>query len=238
LIGMVSLAYGRATWHLGRVKRVFLRGQVFFLIGTMCWLSEEAGVLPCPNRFSLHPIWHVCVAHTLMAWSAFLKYHRGLFFGFKVELKGWWWCPYTVWSEPDDPMSNPIIRHAERGERTNPAAGGRRNTYLAAKVQRPTMGTRGSSRGLWRGASFFGHGDSALSGGARRWSVLGAKAQASPPAGGNASGAISVCTAPVEDVEQGNATQAMEGETAVLGQGTSGKAPPAKAALAAEDLSC
>jgi len=149
VVGMISLAYGRATWHLGRVKRVFMRGTLIFVVGIACWLSEEAGALPCPTRFTLHPVWHVCSAHSLMAWSAFLKYHRGLFFGFRVEMKGWWWCPYAVWREPADPMSNPIVRHASGdGARY---AGGRRNTYLESKMPRPAM----STRGLWRGGSFF-----------------------------------------------------------------------------------
>lgn len=162
LFGMLSLAYGHATWHLGLVKRVFLRGQLIFFVGAACWASEETGMLPCPMRFSLHPIWHVCVAHTLMAWSAFLKYHRGHFFGFKVEIRGQWWCPYAVWLAPDDPMSNPIIRHAAIID--CPAAagrGGRRNTYLLPKLPRPAMHNirrlsgLGALKQVWRGESFF-----------------------------------------------------------------------------------
>lgn len=79
--------------------------------------------------------------------TAFLKYHRGRFFGFDVELKGWWWCPYTVWHEPACPNSNPIIRHARASDR--------RNSYVAPKHQL-AAGNRYGVRQLWRGKSDFG----------------------------------------------------------------------------------
>jgi hypothetical protein len=66
--GMAGLAYSRATWHLGAPKRVLVRGQLIFMIGAACWMMDEGGVLTCPVIFSLHPVWHVCVAHTLLAW--------------------------------------------------------------------------------------------------------------------------------------------------------------------------
>ena len=96
--------------------------------------------------------------------SAFLKYHRGHFFGFKVEIRGRWWCPYTVWLAPDDPMSNPIIRHATIiGCPAAAGPGGRRNTYLMPKLPRPAMNHirnlrqsgLGAVKQLWRGESFF-----------------------------------------------------------------------------------
>ena len=162
---MVALAYGRATWHLGRLKRVFLRGTIIFFLGFMGWMLEEVGgVLACPAPITLHSVWHVCSAHALMAWAAFLKYHRGLFFGFRPELKGWWWCPYTVWREPENADDNPIIRHTRSlSDRTNDDVArtqGRRNSYAMPKArlrplaQEATTGSRrGNVRQLWRGAS-------------------------------------------------------------------------------------
>ena len=97
---------------------------------------------------------------------AFLKYHRGLFFGFRVEIRGYWWCPYTVWLEPENPLTNPIIRHSMGIRASTKRA--RRNTYLAPKVSRPPL----SVKQAWRGESFY---PGAL---ARRLSV----AQNMPPA--------------------------------------------------------
>ena len=135
-------------------------------------------IMPCPAPFTLHSLWHVSSAHALMAWAAFLKYHRGLFFGFRPELRGRWWCPYTVWEEPENPDENPIIRHTRvvgqedddddaqqqrvtrsRSHRASTAStsssagrGGRRNSYSMPKA-RCGAGTSGGVRQLWRGAS-------------------------------------------------------------------------------------
>ena len=173
-----------ATWHLGRLKRVFLVGTLIFVMGFVCWMLEELGAVGC-GPVTLHSMWHVCSSHALMAWTAFLKYHRGLLFGFRPELRGWWWCPFTVWHEPTDPELNPIIRHTRgmRGQQTDAptespapsAADGVRNrrrrfqnSYLMPKVRLKTSApsTAGSSmRRLWRGASL--HGD------ALEWISLG-----------------------------------------------------------------
>ena len=179
---MVALAYGKATWHLGRLKRTFLRGTIIFILGFCGWMIEESEVLqsvmPCPAPFTLHALWHVSSAHALMAWAAFLKYHRGLFFGFRPELRGRWWCPYTVWEEPENPDENPIIRHTRvvqddddtqsptrspsRRSSTSStwSSAGRRNSYSMPKARcRTSYGAsapqraNGGVRQLWRGAS-------------------------------------------------------------------------------------
>lgn len=167
--GMLKLTYSEGAWHLGAVKRTFLRATLFHVVGSICWILESTpymgnattskGSTPhlltvvCPAAFSfLHPVWHVCSAQAIMGWIAFLKYHRGLFYGFNVKLRGAWWCPYSVWLEPADANSNPIIRHGRSKIRAR--ASGRRNTYVAPKVLR-TSGERKNWRMTWRGASFL-----------------------------------------------------------------------------------
>ena len=159
LFGSIALVYGRNSWHIGRAKRVFLRGQASCFVAIAVWMSEEAGLIPCPQAFSMHPIWHVLGAHALISWTALLKYHRGHFYGFRVEIKGRWWCPYTVWHEPDqNPEQHPIIRHSlSRREIQERGAQGRRNSFLEPKLERPPLfkGRSGSIRQLWRGESFY-----------------------------------------------------------------------------------
>ena len=154
LVGMIVLAYGRGSWHMGRPKRVFLRAQVSAVLGTCAWVIDGVeGIFPCPSPISLHCIWHVFVAHAVLSWTAFLKFHRGLFLGFRVELRGRWWCPYTVWLEPIcEPERHPIVRHAASPKKAA-QFGGRRNTYLAAKFHRPTG--RKTIAQVWRGESFY-----------------------------------------------------------------------------------
>ena len=158
--GMIKLAYGKANWHQGKPKRVFLRATIFHLVGTACWVSESSRlslastVGGCGTIFSLlHPVWHVCEAQALMGWVAFLKYHRGHFFGFKVKLRGWWWCPFAVWLEPEDEEdanANPIIRHARSQKRA--IAAGRRNTYVDPELI--SSATTWHAKHAWRGESF------------------------------------------------------------------------------------
>ena len=165
-ISMLILAYGRNTWHMGLAKRTLIRGVLVCLVGVACWVVEEAGLMPCPSMFTLHPVWHITMAYALVAWSAFLKYHRGMFYGFKVEIKGYWWCPYTVWTEPEEGAladSHPVVNHS-RGlrsgsidKKTGRRKDGRRNTYLAPKLQRPNLGISRFSAiaQVWRGHSFY-----------------------------------------------------------------------------------
>lgn len=99
--------------------------------------------------------------------SALLKYHRGVFFGFRVEIKGWWWCPYTVWHPPETPDENPIVRHASKpkmlpaGADPDSRLNARRNTCLAQKLARPALRITDRTTGrsgikqLWRGESFY-----------------------------------------------------------------------------------
>jgi hypothetical protein len=161
---MVSFSCSNAAWHLGSLKRVYLRGTLIFMLGFGLWSLEEMGyLLECPAPVSLHSVWHISSAHALMAWSAFLKYHRGRFFGFRVQLKGWWWCPYTVWLPPDQPEQNPMIRHSQPpAQEQRPRASRlikRRNTYCspAVTLREPssTKGRKHDVRALWRGASFL-----------------------------------------------------------------------------------
>lgn len=152
-----KLLYGDATWHHGPPKRVFLRGTFIFIISWACWCLNEAKlVIACPAPISLHVFWHLGAAHALLAWMAFLRYHRGLFFGFRPEVRGWWWCPFTVWRPPIDAMSNQIIRHSQ--SRAAARESGRRNSYTTAKLRRPSVAlTRAKSlRQVWRGESFYG----------------------------------------------------------------------------------
>ena len=155
LFSMLTLAYGNATWHLGSLKRTFLRGTAAYTLGAICWFAEEQGALHCPAIISLHSIWHLTSAYALLSWTAFLKYHRGAFFGFRVELEGRWWCPYAVWYDPSRPDENPMIRHS-RPLQARAATGAqrimrRRNTYLEPKFQAPKV-KRGVSS-AWRGMS-------------------------------------------------------------------------------------
>ena len=159
LVCLLKLAYGNAYWHLGHAKRIFLRATFFHCLGILCWFLENTQMHlvhqpgGCDPLFTLlHPIWHLCEAHALTAWIAFLKYHRGHFYGFEVEFRGKWWCPYAVWLEPADSdraNANPIIRHARSQKRATQA--GRRNTYIDPKVLR----TSWHARHAWRGQSFF-----------------------------------------------------------------------------------
>lgn len=166
--GMIKLAYSDATWHLGKAKRVFLRATICHAIGAACWIVESTPYMRkeepettlavgslqvvCPSAFFfLHAIWHVCEAQAIMGWIAFLKFHRGMFFGFDVEMRGHWWCPYSVWLEPIRANENPIIRHAR--SRKNARKAGRRNTYVAPKVERSKA--QKDWRQVWRGASFI-----------------------------------------------------------------------------------
>ena len=70
--------------------------------------------------------------------TCFAKYHRGRFFGFRVELKGHWLCPYAVWLEPDDASSNAIVRHASSNDVPSRANnhGLRKNSYLQGQFVR------------------------------------------------------------------------------------------------------
>jgi len=100
-----------ATWHLGKLKRTIIRGFLALLLATTFWVLEEAGAIPCPSVLTLHPLWHIFSAHALLCMTSFCKYHRGRLFGFNVELRGHWLCPYTVWLEPESTDRNPIVRH-------------------------------------------------------------------------------------------------------------------------------
>ena len=160
-----KLMHSKATWHVGRLKRVVLGGVISFVLSVTCWMIEEGGYLPCPTTFTLHPLWHLLSAHALLSWTCFAKYHRGRFFGFDVQIKGRWWCPYVCWTKPDgrSASDNPIIRHSQpdRGD------SGRRNSYVTAQYhKRPKqLSSSRSSSGLsersqriktvWRGGSFF-----------------------------------------------------------------------------------
>jgi len=156
LNGMLMLSYGKATWHLGRLKRLFISATIMIAVGFAVWQLEEGTFLsawPCPVPISLHTLWHVCAAYSLLAWTAFLKYHRGMFFGFRVELKGRWWCPYVTWSEPLDGSNNPMVRHSSSHKSARRA--GRRNSYITEKAQRPSTASIQNIKMAWRGESFF-----------------------------------------------------------------------------------
>ena len=101
LVMFCRLACGKATWHLGALKRIVLRGTAAAFVGTACWFIEQTGALPCPAPISLHPVWHLCAAFAMTHWGCFLKYHRGRFFGYRVAIRGYWWCPFATWAEPD-----------------------------------------------------------------------------------------------------------------------------------------
>ena len=93
--------------------------------------------------------------------TTFLKYHRGRFFGFRVQIRHWKCCPYTVWLEPNNPDANPIVKHSKSSRAS--AASGRRNTYITPKAARPGLSIASLSRGegsknfkqAWRGESFY-----------------------------------------------------------------------------------
>lgn len=179
----IKLMYSTATWHVGRLKRVVLSGIISFCLAAASWFIEENGYLPCPTMFTLHPLWHLLSAYALLCWTVFVKYHRGRFFGFVVQIKGPWWAPYVCWTKPcgRSASDNPIIRHSQ------PARGdhGRRNSYVTAQFRKRSQPTeiccdRGSTSSLgesspsrlwelsprlgessrriktmWRGGSFF-----------------------------------------------------------------------------------
>ena len=105
-----------ATWHLGKLKRTIIRGFFALALATTFWVLEESGVTPCPSVLTLHPLWHIFSAHALVCMTCFCKYHRGRLFGFKVELRGHWLCPYTVWLEPESVDRNPIARHTSSSQ--------------------------------------------------------------------------------------------------------------------------
>ena len=48
LVMFCRLACGKATWHLGALKRIVLRGTAAAFVGTACWFIEQTGALPCP----------------------------------------------------------------------------------------------------------------------------------------------------------------------------------------------
>lgn len=64
----IKLMCNEATWHVGPLKRVILRGALAFVLAVACWVIEELGALPCPTAFTLHPFWHVCSAYALLCW--------------------------------------------------------------------------------------------------------------------------------------------------------------------------
>lgn len=161
-----------ATWHLGKMKRTIIRGFFALLLATTFWVLEEAGVVPCPSVITLHPLWHIFSAHALLCMTSFCKFHRGRLFGFKVELRGHWLCPYTVWLEPEYIDRNPIVRHTSSSklpsQKTSitPIAGmlprktrgsvmvsgkatGRRNSYCTAQFVRYRWHVKKASAGFW-----------------------------------------------------------------------------------------
>ena len=64
----VKLMCNNATWHVGKLKRVILRGALSFILACGCWFIEELGVMPCPHPFTLHPFWHLFAAYALLSW--------------------------------------------------------------------------------------------------------------------------------------------------------------------------
>ena len=179
-----KLVYGKSTWHEGKPKRVFLIGTFVFVFSFACWIFDHAKILvPCPSPVSLHIIWHLGAAHALMAWMAFLRYHRGRFFGFKPKICGFCWCPYTVWERPDDAMSNPMIRHSQT--RKKEGESGRRNSYTMPQIRRPSIGFKKnleqSLRQVWRGESFYGPARAAAANAAARTAALHDFALEHPP---------------------------------------------------------
>ena len=170
LVMFCRLACGKATWHLGALKRIVLRGTAAAFVGTACWFIEQTGALPCPAPISLHPVWHLCAAFAMTHWGCFLKYHRGRFFGYRVAIRGYWWCPFATWAEPDASSPgrlshHPMVRHSSgmlpspihtpRASRTvhEPAiaaavaagAGGRRGSVTA--LARAIVGGAAPNRG-------------------------------------------------------------------------------------------
>ena len=41
-----TITYSEGAWHLGAVKRVFLRATLFHLVGSICWIIESKGSTP------------------------------------------------------------------------------------------------------------------------------------------------------------------------------------------------
>tara|TARA_B100000767_G_scaffold261741_1_gene273686 strand:- start:397 stop:1092 length:696 start_codon:yes stop_codon:yes gene_type:complete len=144
-----------ATWHLGKLKRTIIRGFFALVLATIFWLLEEAGAMPCPSVLTLHPLWHIFSAHALLCMTSFCKYHRGRLFGFKVELRGHWLCPYTVWLEPESIDRNPIVRHTSSSQLPVPPQRGASKRMsitviageIAGRVPTPRRAQRGSVMG-------------------------------------------------------------------------------------------
>lgn len=155
IIVWAKLMTNDATWHLGRLKRTIIRGFFALLLATTFWVLEEAGVLPCPSVLTLHPLWHIFSAHALLCMTSFCKYHRGRLFGFKVELRGHWLCPYTVWLEPEYTDRNPIVRHTSSAGLvtqsnqvpSNGGAGGRGGNLPPNRAKRGSVMGSGISAG-------------------------------------------------------------------------------------------
>ena len=111
--------------------------------------------MPCPSVLTLHPLWHIFSAHALLCMTSFCKYHRGRLFGFKVELRGHWLCPYTVWLEPESIDRNPIVRHTSSSQLPVPPQRGASKRMsitviageIAGRVPTPRRAQRGSVMG-------------------------------------------------------------------------------------------
>jgi hypothetical protein len=67
-----------------------------------------------------------------------------------------------VWLEPEcNAEHNPIIRHSRSRREISRSGGGRRNTFLEPKLDRPALLSRNPStslKQLWRGESFYRRG--------------------------------------------------------------------------------
>ena len=68
LIVMLRLTYRRSSWHVGVVKRILLRATFIHLLGAVLWVVEESKLMPCPYPITFHSVWHLCSAHSLVAW--------------------------------------------------------------------------------------------------------------------------------------------------------------------------
>ena len=103
IIAFLLISYSRGHWHEGELKRMLLIGTGLMLAGVMFWIVEPR--LPqCrpgseePMVFSLHPLWHICVALGLNMWTCVCKFHRGVFYGFEVEVRGHVLFPRVIWT--------------------------------------------------------------------------------------------------------------------------------------------